>query len=52
MWSKRNVEHIARLTKLGLMMPAGISEVERAKEDGRWAAAYDAASKMVVPDYS
>jgi uncharacterized protein YdeI (YjbR/CyaY-like superfamily) len=50
MWSKRNIEHVARLTELGLMMPAGISEVERAKEDGRWAAAYDAPSTMTIPD--
>lgn len=41
MWSKRNIKHVARLTEQGLMMPAGILEVERAKEDGRWAAAYD-----------
>jgi uncharacterized protein YdeI (YjbR/CyaY-like superfamily) len=50
MWSKRNIEHIQRLTEQGLMMPAGILEVERAKEDGRWAAAYDASSEMTVPD--
>jgi uncharacterized protein YdeI (YjbR/CyaY-like superfamily) len=50
MWSKRNIEHIQRLTEHGLMMPAGLAEVERAKEDGRWAAAYDTPSEMVVPD--
>jgi uncharacterized protein YdeI (YjbR/CyaY-like superfamily) len=49
MWSKRNIEHIARLTEQDLMMSAGVLEVERAKEDGRWAAAYDAASDMVIP---
>jgi len=49
MWSKRNIEHIQRLTEQGLMMPAGIAEVERAKEDGRWAAAYDTPSDMAVP---
>jgi len=49
MWSKRNIEHITRLTEQGLMMPAGIAEVERAKEDGRWAAAYDTPSEMVIP---
>lgn len=31
-------------------MPQGLAEVERAKLDGRWAAAYDAPSDMVVPD--
>jgi len=50
MWSKRNIEHVARLTEQGRMMPAGMAEAERAKEDGRWAAAYDAPSEMVVPD--
>ena len=49
MWSKRNIEHIQRLTEQGRMMPAGIAEVERAKEDGRWAAAYDTPSDMAVP---
>ncbi|HSW80040.1 MAG TPA: YdeI/OmpD-associated family protein [Candidatus Saccharimonadales bacterium] len=50
MWSKRNIEHIGRLTELGLMMPAGLAEVERAKADGRWAAAYDTPSEMIIPD--
>lgn len=50
MWSKRNIEHIQRLTEQGLMMPAGIFEVERAKGDGRWAAVYDASSEMSVSD--
>ena len=49
LWSKRNIEHIGRLTKAGLMTPAGQAEVERAKQDGRWDAAYDKPSKMVVP---
>ncbi|MBW8722933.1 MAG: YdeI/OmpD-associated family protein [Polaromonas sp.] len=34
----------------GDMRPAGLAEVERAKADGRWDAAYDAQSKMTVPD--
>lgn len=49
-WSKQNIGHIERLTKLGLMMDQGISEVKRAKTDGRWAAAYDKPSEMTVPD--
>ena len=32
------------------MKPAGLEEVERAKRDGRWAAAYDAQSTPTVPD--
>jgi uncharacterized protein YdeI (YjbR/CyaY-like superfamily) len=51
MWSKLNIEHVARLTEAGLMMPAGIAEVERAQADGRWQAAYDKPSEMAVPDY-
>ncbi|MEO5949960.1 MAG: YdeI/OmpD-associated family protein [Candidatus Saccharimonadales bacterium] len=50
MWSKRNIEHIARLKDAGLMMPAGLAEITRAQEDGRWQAAYDAPSNMTIPD--
>ena len=32
------------------MQPAGLREVERAKKDGRWDAAYDAQSTATVPD--
>lgn len=48
-WSKRNVEHIARLREAGFMTPAGMLEVSKAQADGRWQAAYDAASEMEVP---
>lgn len=51
MWSKRNIEHIERLTSAGLMTAGGVAEVEKAKADGRWAAAYDAPSQMQTPDY-
>jgi len=51
MWSKRNIEHISRLTDANLMAPAGLLEVEKAQADGRWAAAYDAPSTMQAPDY-
>jgi uncharacterized protein YdeI (YjbR/CyaY-like superfamily) len=50
LWSKRNVEYIARLSEAGLMMPAGMLEVQKAQEDGRWGAAYDKATDMKVPD--
>lgn len=50
MWSKRNIEHVARLTERKLMMPSGLVQVEQAQQDGRWAAAYDKPSNMVVPD--
>jgi uncharacterized protein YdeI (YjbR/CyaY-like superfamily) len=32
------------------MRPAGLAEVERAKADGRWNAAYEAQSRSAVPD--
>ena len=49
-WSKKNTEHVDRLTKLGRMQPAGLAAVECAKADGRWAKAYDSPSRMEVPD--
>jgi len=32
------------------MRPAGLLEIDRAKQDGRWDAAYSSVSKAVVPD--
>ena len=49
-WSKRNRSHAERLVKAGKMHAAGLQEVEAAKEDGRWKAAYDSASEMEIPD--
>jgi uncharacterized protein YdeI (YjbR/CyaY-like superfamily) len=48
-WSKRNTGHVERLTKAGLMMPAGLQEVEAAKADGRWAAAYESPKNAEPP---
>ena len=48
-WSKRNRGHAERLVRAGRMREAGLREVEAAKKDGRWKAAYDSASKMVIP---
>jgi uncharacterized protein YdeI (YjbR/CyaY-like superfamily) len=39
-WSQINVENVARLIKEGRMTEHGVKEVEAAKADGRWAAAY------------
>ncbi len=50
LWSKRNREHIARLTKAKRMVAAGQKEVDAAKTDGRWDNAYDPASTMEVPE--
>jgi uncharacterized protein YdeI (YjbR/CyaY-like superfamily) len=50
MWSKRNREKALALIERGEMRAAGLAEVERAQRDGRWDAAYDAASQITVPD--
>jgi uncharacterized protein YdeI (YjbR/CyaY-like superfamily) len=48
-WSKLNREKAEALISAKKMKPAGLREVERAKADGRWDAAYDAPSKAKVP---
>lgn len=48
-WSKRNIEHVARLVKEGRMQPVGKKEMEAAKTDGRWQLAYDSSGTMEVP---
>ncbi len=48
-WSKMNIGHVDRLVQGGQMMPAGLKEVEAAKADGRWAAAYDSPANATVP---
>jgi uncharacterized protein YdeI (YjbR/CyaY-like superfamily) len=49
-WSKRNVGYAEKLIAEGRMHPAGLAEVERAKADGRWAAAYEGPAAIDVPD--
>jgi uncharacterized protein YdeI (YjbR/CyaY-like superfamily) len=49
-WSKINCAKAEALIASGAMQPAGLAEVERAKADGRWEAAYDAPSTATVPD--
>jgi uncharacterized protein YdeI (YjbR/CyaY-like superfamily) len=48
-WSKRNCEHVARLSKAGRMMPSGLVQVAAAKADGRWDRAYDSPSSNTIP---
>jgi uncharacterized protein YdeI (YjbR/CyaY-like superfamily) len=48
-WSKRNTERVERLLADRRMHPAGIAEMERAKADGRWEAAYDGSAEIEVP---
>lgn len=49
-WSLRNTQIAERLVVEGRMQPAGLAEVERAKADGRWAAAYAGPATITVPD--
>jgi uncharacterized protein YdeI (YjbR/CyaY-like superfamily) len=49
LWSRRNVDNVQRLVADGRMHPAGLAEVERAKADGRWEAAYAGPASIEVP---
>ncbi len=48
-WSQINRERVERLEQAGRMHPRGRAQVDQAKADGRWAAAYAGQSKA-VPD--
>lgn len=48
-WARSNVDRVKRLTTEGRMRPAGLAQVEAAKADGRWSAAYGGAKDAVVP---
>ena len=50
MWSKNNVDRVARLEKEGRMKPAGLAAVAAAKADGRWASAYHGLSTAEMPE--
>ena len=49
-WSRINRETAERLIAEGRMRPAGLAEVERARADGRWEAAYLGQKSITVPD--
>jgi uncharacterized protein YdeI (YjbR/CyaY-like superfamily) len=49
-WSKINRDRATALIERGEMQPAGLREIERAKADGRWEAAYDGARSATVPE--
>jgi uncharacterized protein YdeI (YjbR/CyaY-like superfamily) len=49
-WSQINREKAERLIAEGRMQRSGLAQVEAAKADGRWDAAYPAQSKATVPD--
>ena len=48
-WSQVNVRKVEELTAAGRMRPSGIAEVEAAKADGRWDAAYESQKDATVP---
>lgn len=49
-WSERNRTRALQLVELGRMLPAGLKEIERAKQNGRWETAYAPQSTSEVPD--
>lgn len=50
LWSRVNVAKAEALIAAGRMRPPGLAEIERAKADGRWDAAYAPATAAEVPD--
>jgi hypothetical protein len=51
-WSQVNVAKVEELIRAGRMRPSGLAEVEAAKADGRWAAAYQPQRNATVPTRS
>lgn len=49
-WSQINREKATGLIERGLMEPAGLAEVERAREDGRWESAYASPARAHPPE--
>ena len=49
-WSKINTQKAEALIAAGRMQPAGLAEVESARADGRWDAAYAGPRSITVPD--
>ena len=49
-WSKINCAKVQTLIEQGKMKPAGQRQIELAKADGRWDAAYDSPRTATVPD--
>jgi uncharacterized protein YdeI (YjbR/CyaY-like superfamily) len=48
-WSRINRDRATELAREGKLKPAGRAQVERAKADGRWKAAYSSQSRATVP---
>lgn len=50
-WSQINQGHVERLIAAGRMRPAGQAEIDRAKADGRWEAAYRTKDAQPSPEF-
>lgn len=48
-WSQVNRAKVLKLIDEGRMQPAGLAEIDRAKADGRWDAAYEGVAAATVP---
>ncbi len=49
-WSKVNIGKVETLIVAGRMKPQGQAEIDRAKADGRWDAAYESQANATIPD--
>jgi uncharacterized protein YdeI (YjbR/CyaY-like superfamily) len=49
-WSKINRQKAIALVECGRMKAAGLEEMQRAQQDGRWQRAYDSPRSATVPD--
>jgi uncharacterized protein YdeI (YjbR/CyaY-like superfamily) len=49
-WSRINRDQAEELIATGRMRPSGLAEVEAARADGRWEAAYEGQRRAKVPD--
>jgi uncharacterized protein YdeI (YjbR/CyaY-like superfamily) len=49
-WSKINTQHAERLIEARRMKPTGQAQIDAAKKDGRWTAAYDSPSQSTIPE--
>lgn len=49
-WSKVNIDRVGRLIEEGRMKTPGLKQIEAAKADGRWEAAYDSPANTTMPE--
>jgi uncharacterized protein YdeI (YjbR/CyaY-like superfamily) len=49
-WSQINRDKVTKLIEQNRMKPAGLAQIEAAKQDGRWEAAYAPQSSQAIPE--